>query len=116
MCEPLAIMPILEVTMSYSPLAFLYAFSTPTITINQRRERRPWGTHRFVLPPGNYLIEMSYPWFITPECGKNSVEVILHEGDHRHVRYTARLLRYWPGKISVDDAIPAARALHDRST
>ncbi|HEX8110073.1 MAG TPA: hypothetical protein VF516_20225 [Kofleriaceae bacterium] len=109
-------MPILEVTMSYSPLAFLYAFSTPTITINETRDRRPWGTYRFELPPGNYRVEMSYPWLISPECGKNSVDIVLREGDHKHVRYTARMLRYWPGRVSVDDVIPTARALRDRST
>jgi len=108
-------MPVLEVTTGYSPLAFLYAFSTPTITINGTRERRPWGTHRFELPPGTYLVEISYPWLITSECGKNSVEVLLREADHKHVRYTARMVRYWPGKLSVDDAIPTARVVRDPS-
>lgn len=51
------------------------------------------GTHQIELPPGNYLVEMSYPWLITPECGKNSVDVILREGDHKHVHDTARMLR-----------------------
>jgi len=108
-------MPVLWVTTSYSPLAFLYAFSRPTITINETREKRPWGTHRFELPPGTYLVAISYPWLFSPECGRNSVEVVLREEDHKHVRYVARLVRYWPGKLSVDEAIPTARALRDRS-
>lgn len=115
-CEPLAIMPMLQVTMSYSPLAFLYAFSTPTITINKTREKRPWAHIKSSCRQATISSRCRYPWLITPECGKNSVDVILREGDHKHVHDTARMLRYWPGKVSVDDVIPTARALHDRST
>lgn len=104
-------MPTLEITMRYSPFAFLYALFKPNITINGARERRPWGTHRFELPPGTYLVELSYPWLFTDECGKNSVQIALREGDHKHIRYTARVVRYWPGKLTVDEPVPTARAL-----
>ena len=104
-------MPVLEVTLGYSPLAFLYAFSTPTIAINGLRQRRPWGTHRFVLAPGRYHVELSYPWLFADECGKNAATVDLGDHDHTHVRYTARMLRFWPGKLTVDERVPKPRAL-----
>ena len=104
-------MPVLEITMGYSPLAFFYAFSTPNVVINGVRERCPWGTHRFQLPPGRYVVELSYPWLFTEECGRNSVDLVLHEHDHKHIQYTARMIRFWPGKLTVDDPVPRARAL-----
>ena len=97
--------------MSHSPLAFIYALFKPNIVINGRLERRPWGVHTYTLPAGKYLLELSYPWMFSSECGKNSVEVVLRPGDRKHIRYHARMIRYWPGKITVEDSLPIARAL-----
>src|ERR1039457_524718 len=60
----------IEVTVTHSPLAFIYRFFTPTIEINGSKERRPWGVHVFTLPPGDYEVSVSYPWILSPECGK----------------------------------------------
>ena len=56
-------------------------------------------------------MELSYPWLFTDECGKNSVEIVLREDDLKRIRYTARMVRYWPGKLTVDEPVPTARAL-----
>ena len=90
------------ITVSHSPLAYIYALFTPTIAINGERHRRPWGTHRFSLPAGEYVVEISYPWVFSPECGKNSVRVTLQAGDTRKIVYKAGLIRYLPGKISAE--------------
>jgi hypothetical protein len=90
----------IEVTVTHSPLAFIYRFFTPTIEINGSKERRPWGVHVFTLPPGDYEVSVSYPWILSPECGENSVRVRLEAGEVRKVRYRAGLIRYLPGKIS----------------
>jgi hypothetical protein len=90
----------IEVTVTHSPVAFIYRFFTPTIQINGTKERRPWGVHRFSLSPGDYEISVSYPWLFSPECGKNSVCVRLEAGQARKVNYRAGLIRYLPGKIT----------------
>src|SRR5216684_3615655 len=90
----------IEVTVAHSALAFIYRFFTPTIQINETKERRPWGVHVFTLPPGDYEVSVSYPWLFAPECGKNSVRVRLEAGQVRKVTYRAGLIRYLPGKIT----------------
>jgi hypothetical protein len=90
----------IEVTVTHSPLAFIYRFFTPTVEINGVKERRPWGVHVFALPPGDYEVAVSYPWLFSRECGKNSMRVHLEAGEERKVTYCAGLIRYLPGKIS----------------
>ena len=89
-----------EVTVTHNRLAFFYEAFVPTITINGTKERKPWGTHQFSLPPGDYEVAVSYPW-ILKERGKNSVRFSLAAGETKRVRYCARLIRFLPGSISV---------------
>jgi len=89
------------VTAGYNPLTYMYGLVTPTITINGYRERRPWGTYAFDVPPGDYEIAVSYPWLFVPECGRNQVRFRIQPGEIRTVTYQAGLLRFIPGSISV---------------
>ena len=91
----------LVLTASYSLLAYIYYFVTPTITINGQPTRRPWGTHVFDVPPGGYEVSVSYPWVFAQECGKNTVRLTLQPGETRTVHYRAGLIRYLPGSIRV---------------
>jgi len=91
----------INVEVSHSPLAFIYDFFTPTITINDKVYRERWGTHSFNVPAGHYEISVSYPWLFSRECGKNSVQVDVQVGESRTVTYSAGLIRYLPGKMSV---------------
>ena len=89
-----------EVTVTHNSLAFFYKAFTPTITINGKKERKPWGTYSFDLPPGDYEVAASYPWIIS-ECGRNSVRFALAPGEAKKVRYCARFIRFLPGAISL---------------
>ncbi len=93
-----------EVTLTHNRVAFFYEAFTPTITINGRKERKPWGTHLFSLPPGDYEVAGSYPWIIS-ECGKNSVRLSLAAGETKKVTYCARLIRFLPGSIRVEAVV-----------
>jgi hypothetical protein len=99
--QPSAVGARLVVRASYPPLAFLYGLCTPTITINDQPQSRPWGVHPFDVPPGNYEVSVSYPWIFMPECGKNTVRLTLQQGETKTVSYTASYIRYLPGSISV---------------
>jgi hypothetical protein len=94
----------IEVTVTHNVLAFFYKAFTPTVTINGKKERKPWGTHSFALPPGDYEVAISYPWIIR-ECGKNSVRFSLAQGETKRVRYCARLIRFIPGTIRVTSSL-----------
>src|SRR6185295_1351166 len=94
----------IKVSVAYPRFAFVYRLFTPTIEINGHKERKKWGTHAYRLPPGAYSVSVSYPWLLSPECGKNSVVLELKAAQIRKVEYTARYIRYLPGKISVQDS------------
>ena len=98
--EPSSSTACLEAEITHNRLAFFYEAFTPTITINGAKERRPWGTHLFSLPPGDYEVAVSYPWILS-ECGRNSVRFSLASGETKKVRYCARLIRFIPGSIKV---------------
>jgi hypothetical protein len=91
----------IEVTVTHSPLAFIYNLFTPTIQIDDVKQRKPWGVHSYQLPPGDYEVSVSYPWLFSAECGKSTVRVHLEIGQTRKVTYYAGFIRYVPGKMSV---------------
>jgi hypothetical protein len=90
----------IEVTVAHNILAIFYKAFTPTVAINNKKERKTWGTHSFSVPPGDYEVAVSYPWIVS-ECGKNSVRFSLVPGETKRVHYCARLIRFIPGAISV---------------
>lgn len=92
----------LEIVVSHSPLAFIYQWFTPTVTINESSYRRAWGTHLFQVPAGECQVSVSYPWLFLAECGKNTVHLSLNPGETRRVTYCAGLIRYLPGKMHLD--------------
>jgi len=91
----------LYVAVTHNPLAFIYERFTPTITINGESHRRPWGTHKFTVPPGSYEVSISYPWLFSPECGKNTAHVEIQAGQTKTITYCAGLIRFLPGAITV---------------
>ena len=106
MIDPLPSSSCIEVTLAHNPLAFFYEAFTPTLTINGQKERKPWGTHRFSLPPGEYEVAASYPWIIG-ECGRNSVRFALAAGERKKVTYCARFIRFIPGSMKVESVVDA---------
>jgi len=91
----------IELTITHSPLAFIYEFFTPTVEINGTKQRLPWGTHTLEMPPGAYTVAISYPWLFAPECGKNTVRFELKQEETKRVAYRAGLIRFVPGKMHV---------------
>ena len=101
----------MEIATSHSPLAFIYALTKTTIEIDDELRRRPWGTHRFEVAPGEHTIAISYPWLFARRCGRSSVTVTVRAGETTHVAYRVGLIRFLPGKITIDDPIPSARVV-----
>jgi hypothetical protein len=100
-----------EVTTSYSPLAFFYALTRTLIEIDDTLRRRPWGTHCFEVAPGEHTVAFSYPWMFDRRCGRSSVTVTVRAGETTHIAYRVGPIRFLPGKITIDDPIPVARVV-----
>ena len=100
----------IEVTATHSPLAFMYALVQATVTLNGQTVRRGWGTHVLEVQPGQHFVAVSYPW-IFGDMGVNSATVDVRAGEIVRIHYTARLLRFLPGKMRVEEPIPSARVV-----
>ncbi len=69
-----------EVATSYSPLAVFYALVQTTIEIDDTFRRRPWGTHRFEVEPGEHTVAISFRWVFDRRCGRSRVTVTVRAG------------------------------------
>jgi hypothetical protein len=89
----------IDVDAGHAALAFFYNALMTNININEKSYQRPWGLHSFKAPAGNYEVSVSYPWILSPNCGKNTVSFTLESGDAIKVTYRAGMIRYLPGTI-----------------
>jgi hypothetical protein len=101
----------IEVVVKHPRFAFVYSWFKPTIEIDGQKYKRRWGTYEFTLPSGSHIVSASYPWFLAPECGKNSVTVDLGPSSKIRVEYVARYIRYLPGKITVAELAQTTSAI-----
>ena len=100
----------LEIVTSHATLAYFYKALQPNVRLDDELHAAPWGTSYFDVAPGTHTVSISYPWLVQ-ECGRATVTVTLAPGETRRVRYHARMIRFVPGKISVDDPLPEARTV-----
>ena len=104
---------IIEVAAKFSLLAFVYGLVKATIEIDDIVTRRGWGTHSIEVEPGSHVVQVSYPWLpYSRRAGQNQVTVEVAAHETVRVEYTARLLRYMPGKMQVSERFPAARVVN----
>ena len=76
-----------QIEMSFFPLSFFLYLCTPTVVIDGYPCRRPWGTHYFELPPGQHNIRIFFNYMLMPECGANSINVMVVQGRVSRVVY-----------------------------
>lgn len=69
-----------EVKLSFFPLAFFLFFCTPTVVVDGKPQRLSWGTHFIGLAPGLHTLKIFFRYLFAPECGANSIDVIVREG------------------------------------
>lgn len=77
----------IQIKTGFFPLAWFLFFVTPTIEINGVRYKKSWGESFFELPPGEYHVRISFPYFGKAECGANEVNVLVSEGQSKRVTY-----------------------------
>jgi len=70
----------IELTLSATPFEVTYWFVTPAVEINGKKERRAWGKHNLVLPPGSYDLSVSVPSSLWGDRCKRTVQVDLRPG------------------------------------
>ncbi len=88
-----------EVNLYYSPLAFLYALGSVYVVINGTVMQAIWGTQFYPAVPGRYNITCYTHYFITPQAGKNSVDIDLYPGQVVRVKWRAPAAVFMKGPM-----------------
>ena len=105
-------MATIELHISHSPFAFIYALFRPGYRIDGGPlTKGVWGTQRLEVAPGSHTVTVSYPWLFIPEAGVNTVDVDVGADQTKKVTYRAGMIRYLPGKMTVEDGLPEARVV-----
>ncbi len=102
----------IEIVTSHPAFAYFYKAVQPNVRLDDELHGAPWGTSHFDVAPGTHTVAISYPWLVQ-EAGRATVTITLQPGETKRVCYRARMIRFVPGKISVEDTLPQARALRD---
>jgi len=92
----------IEIVTSHPSFAFFYKAVQPNVRLDGELHGAPWGTSHFDVAPGSHTVAISYPWLVK-EAGRAAVTVTLQHGETKRVSYRSRMIRFVPGKISVDD-------------
>jgi len=99
----------IEVKMGFFPLAFLLFLCTPTVVVDDRAYRKSWGTHFFELEPGRHTIKIFFHYLFMPECGANSIDVIVEEGKIGRIKYYMPPWMLARGSIKTEQTTVTAR-------
>jgi hypothetical protein len=90
-----------EVKVQFFPLAFLFLFCTPIVTVDGVPHRLGWGTHFFHLQPGRHVVRVFFYYLFMPQCGDNSVAFDVQEGEVRLVSFYMPPWIFMRGAMSV---------------
>ncbi|MFO0906474.1 MAG: hypothetical protein U0939_25950 [Pirellulales bacterium] len=88
-------------SLSFFPLAIFFYFCTPVVVINGVAVRLSWGNHRFLFHPGDYAVEVYFPYLFFPKCGANMMFLRLDPGAARYVSFYMWPWVFTKGQMSV---------------
>jgi hypothetical protein len=91
-----------------SSLSFYRWFGHPRVVIDEEVHHVAWGTHRFLVSPGNHTVEVFFKYLRIGNGGRAEVEVAIAEGETRRLKYSAPL--FWQsfldkGTIEAGDVV-----------
>jgi len=88
-----------QIETSFFPLSFFLYLCTPTIVIDDVPQRRPWGTHNFVLEPGMHNIKIYFGYLFMSTCGSNQINVVVQPNCIHRIKYEMGMFMFSPGAI-----------------
>ncbi|WUH98914.1 hypothetical protein OHR68_36290 [Spirillospora sp. NBC_00431] len=87
------------VDIKHHPMAFIYGFRAPVITLNGRSFPGRWGPNALPLPPGNHDLRIHVPYFLPPEVGRVAATVPVQPGQQLHLEYRAPMIAFMGGAL-----------------
>ena len=89
----------LVVDIKCHPLAFIYRFWSPVITLNGHRVHGRWGPQALPLPPGHHHLMVHVPYMLPPEIGRAQATVPVEPGRQVHLEYRAPMGAFMKGAL-----------------
>jgi len=87
------------VKTGFFPTAIILYLFPPTVVIDGTPHRESWGTRFFELSPGPHTIKIFFKYLFWRECGANSIDVNVVEGQTSRVEYSSPWLVTMKGSI-----------------
>jgi hypothetical protein len=86
---------------------------TPYLAVDGRPERRRWGKHQLVLPPGTHVFSAWYPYIFRAQTSVGTLVLDLLPGAAYRIKYRPAWLVFLPGSMTLvgQPALPAARTM-----
>lgn len=101
----------LDITLEYSPLQFILSAVTPTVILNGQRHKVPWGRHVWPMPPGEHVIDVSFPYMFQERSCPAILRAAIYAGHTTVVKYTAPALMWSNGTMVFLGHFPAQSAV-----
>ncbi len=76
-----------EVKLGFFILGFLLFACTPRVEIDGKVHKKYWGTHFFPASPGKHTIKVYFRYLFMSECGANSIDVSVTQGNITRIAY-----------------------------
>ncbi|MFC2018980.1 hypothetical protein ACFLU4_03380 [Chloroflexota bacterium] len=89
----------LEVKTGFFPLAWALNFCQPVIVVDGTAYRTKWGLSFFELAPGRHTVKIFFRYLSIPECGANSIDVLVEQGKVSRIRYSGPQWIFSKGSI-----------------
>lgn len=88
-----------EIEVGFFPLSFFFFVCIPRIEIDGRPHKKYWGTHFFELDPGKHTIKIYFRYLFMSQCGANSIDVVVKDGETCRVKYNMPPWMFSKGSI-----------------
>ena len=89
----------LEVKTGFFPLSWALYFCKPIIVVDGTAYQAKWGISFFELGPRRHTVKIFFRYLFIPECGANSIDVLVEQGKVSRVKYSGPHWIFGKGSI-----------------
>ena len=96
----------IEVLAKRGFLQWMLMLVSPVMLVNGQQHKLSWGRHMVALPPGQYQVNVYFPWFFQ-KANMTSATVAVYDGHVTALEYKTAFLTFMSGTLLDHGARPA---------
>jgi hypothetical protein len=89
----------IALTTKFMPLAFLFYFVKPNISVDGYPVAAEWGRTVIPVPPGQHRVDVYTPYFLPPKVGPADTTVNVPPGQTVELEYRSPLIAFSRGSL-----------------